>query len=136
MAEDTLLTPLNFNANIIGKTLNDRKIGLDIIFGYISGMPPDLAEISEKFGDLAVALMDRGIGQQELDHACQHLAGQTITADFEILITKSDLPFDARWYLIGDLQALIEAAQNDRVTLPFSDVTARDVAAHLGTYGS
>lgn len=135
MAEETLLTPLNFNSNIIGKTLNDRKVGVDIIFGYISGMPPDIADVSEKFGDLAIALMDRGIGQQELDFACRQLAGELLTEDFEILITKSDLPFDARWYLIGDLQALLEAAQSDRVTLPFDTILCKDVAAHLGTYG-
>lgn len=135
MAEDTLLIPLNFNAAIIGKTLNDRKAGVDIIFGYISGMPPDMADIAERYNDLAIALMDRGIGQAELDMACQQLAGEVIAADFDILITKSDLPFDARWYLIGDLHALMEASQADQVTLPFSDFMRKDVVNHLSTYG-
>lgn len=135
MAEDTLLTPLNFNAAIIGKTLNDAKVGVDIIFGYISGMPPDIAEISENYNDLAIALMDRGIGQANLDRACQDLAGQVLAADFDIMITKSDLPFDARWYLIGDLKALIEAAETDSVSLPFSDFMCEDVKNHLSTYG-
>ena len=135
MAEDTLLTPLNFNAAIIGKTLNDAKTGVDIIFGYISGMPPDTAEISEKYNDLAIALMDRGMGQAELDMACQQLSGQVIAADFDILVTKSDLPFDARWYLIGDLQSLIQASETEEVTLPFSDFMRKDVINHLSTYG-
>ena len=135
MAEDTQLIPLNFNDGILGKTLNDRKVGVDIIFGFVSGMPPDLAEIAEAHNDLAIALMDRGIGQQELDHACQQLAGELLNEDFELLVVKSDLPFDARWYLIGDLHAMIEAANSDGITLPFSDFMSDDIINYLNSYG-
>ena len=121
MAEDTQITPLNFNDALIGKSLNDKKAGLDIILGYISGMPPDLAEKAEKYGNIGIALMDRGIGQHELDLACQTLAGECLNEDLGLLITKSDLPFDARWYLIGALPDLLEAARRDRITLPFND---------------
>jgi hypothetical protein len=40
--------------------------------------------------------------------------------NFDILITKSDLPFDSRWYIIGDLHKLLELASRERITLPFS----------------
>ena len=135
MAEETQLIPLNFNDGIIGKTLNDRKVGVDIIFGFVSGMPPGLAEIAEAHNDLAIALMDRGIGQQELDHACQQLAGELINAEYEILIAKSDLPFDSRWYLIGNIRSLITAAKTDDVTLPFSNLMCDDIINHIDTYG-
>lgn len=135
MAEETQLIPLNFNDGIIGKTLNDRKVGVDIIFGFVSGMPPGLAEIAEAHNDLAIALMDRGIGQQELDHACQQLAGELINAEYEILIVKSDLPFDSRWYLIGNIRSLITAAKTDDVTLPFSNLMCDDIINHIDTYG-
>ena len=135
MAEETQLIPLNFNDGIIGKTLNDRKVGVDIIFGFVSGMPPGLAEIAEAHNDLAIALMDRGIGQQELDHACQQLAGELLNAEYEILIAKSDLPFDSRWYLIGNIRSLIAAAKTDDVTLPFSNLMCDDIINHLDTYG-
>lgn len=121
MAEDTTITPLNFNDALIGKALNDKKTGLDVIFGYLSGMPPDLAETAEKNGGVGLALMDRGYGQHELDQACQKLSGDCLNEDFDILITKSDLPFDTRWYLIGNIDTLIETARLDRITLPFSD---------------
>ncbi len=134
MAEDTLITPLNFNDAIIGKSLNDRKNGLDIILGYLSGMPPDLAEMAEGYGSVAVALMDRGIGQQELDHACQRLSGECLNEDFDILVTKSDLPFDARWYLIGALPALLDAARQDRISLPFSDFLYDELQETLDKY--
>jgi len=83
MAEDTLITPLNFNDALIGKSLNDKKTGLDVIFGYLSGMPPAVAEIAEKHGGIGIALMDRGYGQHELDLACQKLVGECLNEDFD-----------------------------------------------------
>ena len=134
MAEETLITPLNFNDALIGKSLNDKKNGLDIIFGYLSGMPPDLAEIAESHGSVALALMDRGIGQQELDQACQKLSGECLNESFELLVTKSDLPFDSRWYLIGALPDLLEAARRDRIALPFSDFLYDELQQTLDKY--
>lgn len=134
MAEDTTITPLNFNDALIGKSLNDKKTGLDIIFGYLSGMPPDVAQIAEQNGGIGIALMDRGFGQHELDLACQKLSGDCLNESFDILITKSDLPFDTRWYLIGDINALIETASLDRITLPFSDFLYKDITEILFQY--
>lgn len=136
MAEETTITSLNFNDALIGKALNDKKTGLDVILGYLSGMPPDLAELAENHGSIGVALMDRGIGQHELDNACQRLAGECLNETFEILVTKSDLPFDARWYLIGDIHALIDAASRDRMSLPFSDFLYDELLEILDNYKS
>lgn len=136
MALDTLITPLNFNDALIGKALNDKKNGLDVIFGYLSGMPPDLAEMAESFGNVAIALMDKGIGQQELDQACQRLADQCLGEGFTILITKSDLPFDARWYVIGDISEMLGAARQDRIALPFSDFLYDEMQTTLDRYKS
>lgn len=134
MAEDTIITSLNFNDSLIGKTLNDKKTGLDVMFGYLSGMPPDVAEMAEKHGGIGVALMDRGFGQHELDLACQRLSGECLNEDFEILITKGDLPFDARWFLIGDIDALLTAASRDRISLPFSNFLYEDVQQIFSQY--
>lgn len=134
MALDTLITPLNFNDGLIGKTLSDKKTGIDLTLGYISGMPPDQAELAESHGGIGVALIDRGIGQHELDNACQSLAEQCLGEDFPILITKGDLPFDARWYLIGDLLSMLEAAGRDRITLPFSNFLYDELTDYLRNY--
>lgn len=134
MALDTLITPLNFNDAIIGKSINDKKSGLDIIVGYISGMPPDLAEMVEQFDSIGLALMNRGIGQHELDQACQKLAEQYQNEISSLLITKSDLPFDARWYLIGDLLQMLELARKDIISLPFSDFLYDELSDFLRTY--
>lgn len=117
MAEETQITPLNFNTNTFGKSINDKKNALDIVFGHISGLPERLKMKS----DIAIALMDRGMGQYELDLACQKLAGDCTNQKLQTLITKSDLPFDARWYIIGDITALLDLAEQDRISLPFSN---------------
>jgi hypothetical protein len=121
MAEDTLITPLNFDDTLIGKILNDKKTGLDIIPGHINGLPSPLANMAKTYGHLCFALINRGMGQQELDLSCRKLSGDCLSESFDILITKSDLPFDSRWYIIGDLNSLLEAARQDRMSLPFSD---------------
>jgi len=127
MAQDTQITPLNFNDNIIGKSLNDKKTGIDLAFGQLSGMPPNITQIAERHGNIGISLMDKGIGQRELDLACQSLIEASLNEDFEIFVTKSDLPFDARWYLIGDIEKMIEAARQDRISLPFSSFLYDDI---------
>lgn len=134
MAEDTLITSLNFNDAIIGKSLNDKKMGVDVSLGYLSGMPPELAEMAENHGNIGIAIMERGMGQHELDNTCQKLAGDCLNEDFDILITKSDYPFDARWYLIGDLLEMIELARKDRMSLPFSNFLYDELAEQLDKY--
>ncbi len=121
MAADTPLTSLNFNDSIIGKSFVDKKTGVKISFGYVSGLPPDLAEIAEQYSSIGLSLMENGMGQHELDQTCQSLISQCGVEDFDILITKSDLPFDVRWFVIGDLNAMLLAARSDRISLPFSD---------------
>lgn len=121
MADETRFTsPLNFNDSLIGKSINDRKVGLNIVFGYVSGLDTEAYELLYHNKGIGIALTDCGIGQKELDRACQKLSGDCRVEDFEILITKSDLPFDSRWYLIGDLRKLMELAEKDRIALPFS----------------
>ena len=121
MADDTYFTsPLNFNASLIGKSINDRRTGLDIVFGYVSGLNSENYELIYHNKGVGIALTDRGIGRKELDRACQRLSEECRLENFDILITKSDLPFDSRWYIIGDLHKLLELAARERITLPFS----------------
>ena len=121
MADDTIFTsPLNFNDGLIGKSINDSKGGISIVFGYVSGLDADLYDLMSHNKGIGIALMDRGIGQKELDLACQSLSDQCGEHGLEMLVTKSDLPFDSRWYLIGDLQKLITLSNQDKIHLPFS----------------
>ena len=132
MADPTRFTnPLNFNDGLIGKSINDRKTGLDVIFGYVSGLMGDDYDFLHYNKGIGIALMDRGMGTAELDRACQQLSEECRIEECDILITKSDLPFDTRWYLIGDIQNMISLAEKDRITLPFSKFINNSVIEEL-----
>jgi hypothetical protein len=134
MALDTLITPLNFNDSLIGQSWIDKKTGIEVSIGYISGLPADLADLPYQSGDIGISFMDRGIGQRELDMACQKLAEECLGEDFPLLLTKSDFPCDARWYMIGDLNQSLEAAQRDRISLPFSNFLYDEIQDHINKY--
>ena len=134
MAAETHITALNFNDSLTGISLSDNKTGMAITLGYVSGLPPHLAPISENHGGIGLSLMEKGMGQHELDQACQKLSEYCDQEGFAILITKSDFPFDARWFLIGNLKSLIEAAHQDRISLPFSDFLYDELLTILKRY--
>ena len=134
MASVTHLTPLNFNDGIIGKKWIDKKTGLEISIGFVSGLPGEIADISYESGDVALGLLDAGIGQKELDQACQKLHEDAEREDFELLVTKSDFPFDSRWYIIGHINQLFDAAARDRIALPFSNFLYDEIDNELKFY--
>jgi len=121
MADDTIITSLNFNDNIPGKVLNDKKNELDVLIGYVSGLPMRYESESSHNRGLALALFDKGIGQSELDFRCQKLSEDCRIEKLDVLITKGDYPFDRRWYLIGDLTKMLTIAQKGKMQTPFSD---------------
>lgn len=131
MAEETIITSLNFNDSIPGKTFVDKKNELDVIMGYVSGLPLRFENEALYNRGLSISLFDKGIGQVELDRRCQKLAGDCKNEDFELLVTKGDYPFDRRWYIIGNLRALLETAKKGKISLPFSDLLYDDILALL-----
>ena len=124
---------LNFNDKIIGKSWIDKD-GLEITIGFISGLPIEIAEIAYPSGDMGISVIDKGYGQKELDIACESLIEQCAARDITILITKSDLPFDARWYLIGQLDVLLKDAMNEHIKMPFRASLADDILSQLARY--
>ncbi len=134
MAEDTIITSLNFNDNIPGNKFSDKKGELEVIMGYISGLPMRYENEALHNRGLAIALFDKGIGQDVLDIKCQTLAGQIKNEDFDLLITKGDYPFDRRWYIIGDIKALIELAQQGNISMPFSDTIYDNILEIMEKY--
>lgn len=133
MFNETHITPLNFNDDIISRSWNDKKSGVAISLGFISGLPADLSDLTYSTGDIGLALSDQGIGQKELDIACQKLASSA-NKTAPLLVTKSDFPFDSRWYLLGDLISTLENAQKDRITLPFSNFLYDEILDNIKKY--
>lgn len=132
MADETLITSLNFNHGLVGKSIMDKKLGVQVLFGYVSGLPEEFEDLVKLTRGLGMALQDSGIGQSDLDRACQKLSGDCRNEGLKILITKSDMPFDRRWFIVGDIRALIEAASKDRINLPLSDFLYDNVLEDMG----
>ena len=121
MADETNITPLNFNHGIIGKTIMDKKAGVEIYFGYMSGLPEEYSDLFFETRGLAIALQDVGITQDLLDRACRKLTEDCRIGGLKILITKSDMFFDRRWFFLGDIEGLVDGAKKGRFSLPISD---------------
>lgn len=134
MADVTNITPLNFNDALAATTWLDKKTGVEVSLGYISGLPLDIADITYASGDIALAMSDAGVGQKELDIACQLLAENVNKEPFQLLVTKSDFPFDSRWYLLGDLIDLIELAQFEKITMPFGSILYDEILDSLNSF--
>ena len=132
MAAETAITPLNFNHGLTGTVVLDKKTGVKILFGYVSGLPEEFDELLLETRGLGLALQEAGMPQGDLDRACAKLSGDCSVLGLKILITKSDMPFDRRWFIIGDVRGLIEAARKDRVELPVSSFLYENLLEGLG----
>lgn len=134
MAHETIITTLNFNDNIPGNKFTDPKNELEVIMGYVSGLPLLYENESLYNRGLAIALFDKGVGQDVLDKWCQKLSEDCSVEGFEILVTKGDYPFDRRWYIIGNIIALIDFAKLDKIKLPFSPAVYDHILGILERY--
>ena len=63
MFDDAPQTALNFNHNITGRILLDKKAGVQVLFGYVSGLDSRYGELMDYNHGLGLALQDAGIGQ-------------------------------------------------------------------------
>jgi len=132
MADDTIITSLNFNDNIPGKVLADKKNEQDILIGYVSGLPSRYENEAVHNRGLALALFDKGIGQSELDKRCQALSESCRIERLEVLVTKGDYPFDRSWYLIGELAKMLEMAKQNQIRVPISEFYFDEIIEILG----
>lgn len=134
MTFDTHLTRLNFHYQDIHKTIIDKKLGLKIALGLISGLRPAYSPYQQKNGGFTLCLQEQGIPQNELDHLCRRLAEQARTLGIDILTTKNDLPFDNRWYILGDLRPFLEAGRSGKINIPFSNFLFAHIIVELEEY--
>lgn len=127
MAQDTEITRLNFLENAATRALIDKRAGLKLEFGTIDALPAALGEYENMNNGFCIALTAQGMAQDDLDRACQSLSEAAIVQDIPLLITKSDLPYDARWFMAGDIPTLIDLARLNKIDCPFSDILYDDI---------
>lgn len=115
MAFDTLHIHLDFDPDIVSKSFMDKKAGLEITLGLFSNLPALYETYTNYNLGLGLAIQSRGAEQDELDQRCKTLMEEAQRADIPLLLTKSDMDFDNRWYWIGDLEKLFVLAKQDRI---------------------
>jgi len=134
MAFNTDTMRLNFHFSEIHKTMIDKKLGLKISLGLISGLRAGYRDYQNKNQGFALCLQEQGMPQDELDRLCLSIADQAQSLGFDVLETKSDLPFDNRWYLMGDLQPMLNAGRNGIMNMPFSNFLYANIIIELEEY--
>lgn len=134
MAFYTNSTRLNFHYKEIHKTLIDKRLGLKVSLGLVSGLRKDYAEYQVKNRGFTVCFQEQGMPQNELDHLCASISEQAQSLGIDVLATKSDLPFDNRWYVMGDVRGLVENAQIGRINAPFAHVLYANIIVELEMY--
>ena len=134
MAFNTNLTRLNFHYNEIHKTMIDKKLGLKISLGLVNGLRAGYSIYQNKNRGFTICLQEQGMPQNELDRLCLSIAEQSQSLGLDVLTTKSDLPFDNRWFLMGDLRPMLEAGRNGKITIPFSNFLYANIIVELEEY--
>lgn len=136
MSNNTNLTRLNFSFKDLSRTIIDKKSGIKIELGFISGLRAGYSSYQNKNSGFTISLQEQGIDQDELDKHCQELEVDAKIQNIDLLITKSDLNFDNRWYITGDLRKMFECADQDQISLPFEGFLAQEIIEIFSDYES
>lgn len=134
MAFGTDVTRLRFHFEELYKTMIDKKNGLKISLGLVSGLRGNHAHYASKNKGFTIAFQEQGMPQNELDTLCAKMVEQTQSIGVDILATKSDLPFDNRWFIMGDIRGMIEAAKKDKIFMPLSNFLYNSILVEFEDY--
>lgn len=134
MVFNTEYTRLNFHYEEIYKTIIDKRNGLKISMGLISGLRSSYVQYQQMHKGFTLAFQEQGMPQNELDNMCGKMVEQAQSLSINVLATKSDLPFDNRWFLLGDIRALINAARQDKIFMPLSNFLYDSILVEFEAY--
>ncbi len=121
MAFNINLTRLNFHFDELHQTMIDKRLGMKISLGLISGLRGSYAVYERMNKGFCICFQEQGMAQNEMDRMCMSLSEQAQSLGVDVFATKSDLPFDNRWYILGDLRGMIENAQIGKINAPLSN---------------
>lgn len=134
MAFGTDVTRLRFHFEELYKTMIDKKNGLKISLGLVSGLRGNHQHYANQNKGFTIAFQEQGMPQNELDNLCRKMVEQTQSIGVDILATKSDLPFDNRWFIMGDIRGMIEAAKKDKIFMPLSNFLYNSILVEFEDY--
>lgn len=131
----TEFTELDFDRFSPSFFFIDRKAGLKIALGVAGMVETHQAPIAERHGNALLTMQSSGMDQDRLDGLCRDLEADCREEGIEILVTKSRHHFDRRWYILGDLRAMLTAAKMDKPRLPFGRFIIDDIDNALSRLG-
>jgi hypothetical protein len=129
MNED--FTDIEFHHGLPSHSFVDRKAEVRINLGRAARVPKAYDEMSQKYGNILLGLQSCGMDQRKMDQACNLLRLNCETLQVELLVTKSNRPFDSQWYYFGDIQGLLKAASSELVRPPFTSVVYDQISSAM-----
>lgn len=114
-------TALDFDRGQPSHSFIDKKKEVRINLGRVGSLPAEYVALRQSYGPILLGIQSCGMDQDRLDQSCGLLRLNCQTLKIDLLVTKSDRPFDSQWYFFGDLEGLLDAARDELVRPPFSN---------------
>lgn len=110
----------------------DKKNEVRVNVGYAATMAPRYHALRDIGHNILIGVQSCGMDQARLDQMCDFLRLNCATLGVDLLVTKSNRPFDSQWYIYGDIAGLLRQAQRELVRPPFSPPLYNDLDRALG----
>ena len=131
MTNETFSLKLDFQNDDAAKTLIDKREGLKLNFGLIRALPAAYGQYEQKNNGFCMALQCQGMAQDDLDRACHLLAEAADASGIDLLLSRSDLPYDSRWFIAGDIGTLLQQAKLGKINTPFAQTLYDEIITTL-----
>lgn len=112
---------LDFHHGLPSHSFVDKKSEVRVNIGRLSTVPPQYRPLQEKYGNVLLGIQESGMSRDRLDRMCNLLALNCKSLGIEIVVAKSDRPFDSQWYFFGNIEGLLKAARDELVRPPFTN---------------
>lgn len=124
-------TDIEFYHGLPSHSFVDRKADVRINLGRAALVPKAYDEMSQKYGNILLGLQSCGMDQKRMDQMCNLLSLNCETLKIDLLVTKSNRPFDSQWYYYGDIQGLLKAASGELVRPPFTPAVYDQISSAM-----
>jgi hypothetical protein len=122
---------LDFYHGLPSHSFVDKKSEVRVNIGRTSTVPKSYVHYTEKYGGVLMGIQQSGMDADKLDRMCSLLGLNCRSLGIELLITKSDRPFDSQWYFFGDIEGLLKAAQDELVRPPFTRTVHEQITSAM-----
>ncbi len=123
---------LDFHHGLPSHSFVDKKSEVRINVGRLSSVPPEYERYRQQYGDVLLGIQQSGMSRDRMDQMCNMLALNCRSLGIDLLVTKSDRPFDSQWYFFGNIEALLSAARDETIRPPFTSAMHDHISRAIG----